>query len=323
MKSKVILSKRYMEKGVEFLSEKCELVIAEEKYSSLKEAVINNQDVKGLITFLSDKVDREIIDLCPDLKVISNYAVGYNNIDTAYAVSRGIVVTNTPDILTAATADIAMALLLSVARLIVPSDRFMREDRFTGWGYDLMLGKELKGSVIGIAGMGRIGEAMVERALGFGMKVIYYSRTRKPELEAKYNMEYCGFDELVKDSDIISLHLPYSEDVHHLINRERLNSMKEDAILINTARGALIDETALYETLRDQRIFGAGLDVYEFEPAVTEGLKELDNVVLTPHTGSATVSTRTGMAMMTASDVVAVLSGNKPEFYVSEATVLF
>lgn len=322
MKKKIILSKKYMDEGIELLRENSELIIAEEKYSSLKAAVEDNRDVEGMITFLSDKVDREIIDLCPELKVIANYAVGYNNIDSVYAAEKGIVVTNTPDILTAATADLAMSLLLAVARKIVPSDRFVRDGYFKGWGHDLMLGKELKGSVIGIVGMGRIAQAMVERALGFGMKVIYFSRTRKEELEEKYSMKYCSFDEMVEKADIISLHIPYSKEMHHMLNRDRLGKMKPDSILINTARGPLVDEAALVDTLRENRIFGAGLDVYEFEPELADGLTELENVVLAPHTGSATVSTRTGMALMTASDVIAVLNGRKPEFFVPESSEL-
>lgn len=318
MKKKVILTKNYSEEAIERLKEKFELIIVQDTGKDFVEVIKENQDAEALISFLSDNINKDSIDICINLKIVANYAVGYNNIDYKHAIKKGIYVTNTPDILTAATADLTMALILSVSRRIVESDEFVRRGKFNGWEAKLMLGKELNGSTIGIIGMGRIGIATALRAKAFGMNVIYYSRTRKKEIEREYNLKFVRFIELIKESDVVSVHIPYSQDVHHLFNKDVFNLMKNDAIFINVSRGGLMDERCLAESLEKNELFGAGLDVYEFEPKITEKLKKLKNVVLAPHIGSATYKTRLAMAMMTVNDVILALSGKKPDYLIPE-----
>ncbi len=318
MKKKVVLTKNYLEPAIDRLKEQFQLVVAEETGKDLGAVLKEHPDTEALIGFLSDKIDRQLIGLVPNLKIIANYAVGYNNIDVACALEKGIYVTHTPDVLTEATADLTMALALAVCRRIVESDAFMRAGRFEGWGAKLMLGKELRGSTFGVVGLGRIGLATARRAAGFGMKVVYYSKTRKPEAEERFGFTYARFVDVVKQSDILSLHLPYSEDVHHLFNEDTFDLMKPDAVFINVARGGLMDEAYLAEKLEKGGLFGAGLDVYEFEPKVTERLLKLKNVVMAPHIGSATDETRLEMAMMTVRGVAAALTGGRPDHLVPE-----
>ena len=279
--------------------------------------------MEALISFLSDKIDKKIIDLGKNVKIIANYAVGYNNIDVNYAFEKGIPVTNTPDILTNATADFTIALILAAARLVVEGDDFVRKGKFTGWGANLMLGKELNGSILGIVGMGRIGLATAVRARGFGLKTIYYDTTRKTHLEIEYGFEFMPFQDLVRQADIVSLHVPSSPETLHLFNKEVFDRMKKDAIFINASRGDLVDEAYLAEKLEKNELFGAGLDVYEYEPRVTEKLKKLKNVVLAPHLGSATYKARMGMAQMTIDNVKQVFAGSTPQNLVQECKKLW
>jgi len=318
MKRKVILTQKYQDGAIEQLQEAFNLIIVQGSGKNLRETLNENPDTEALISFLSDPIDKEIIDLAPKLKIIANYAVGYNNIDIHYAIKRGILVTNTPDVLTQATADLTMALILAVSRRIVEGDHFVRQGKFSGWGANLMLGKELNGSTFGIIGMGRIGQATALRARGFGMKIIYYDRSRKPELEKKHGYFYLPFMDLVKEADIVSLHIPSSPEVHHLFNKEVLDRMKRDAVFINASRGDLVDEAYLAEKLGKNELFGAGLDVYEFEPEVNEGLLKLKNVILAPHIGSATYTARMGMAQITINNVKQALAGQKPQHLVPE-----
>ena len=318
MKRKVILTQKYQNEAIEQLQEAFELIIVQGSGKGLKEILKENPDTEALISFLSDPIDKEVIDLAPNLKIIANYAVGYNNIDVHYVVKRGIPVTNTPDVLTRATADLAMALVLAVSRRIVESDSFLRQGKFTGWGANLLLGKELNGSFMGIIGMGRIGQATALRANGFGMKIIYYDTSRKPELEKKHGYVYMPFRDLVKEADIVSLHIPSYPGVHHLFNKEVFDLMKKEAIFINVSRGDLVDEAYLAEKLEKKGLFGAGLDVYEFEPKVNERLLKLKNVVLVPHIGSATNKTRMGMAQLTIDNVKQVFAGIEPQNLVVE-----
>jgi glyoxylate reductase len=318
MKPAVILTHKYLDEAVTLLKDRFQLIEVEGSGRSLADLLRAHPETPALISFLSDPIDRGIVDLGRNLKIIANYAVGYNNIDIDYAIEKGIYVTHTPDVLTEATADLTMALILAVCRRMVEADAFTRQGRFTGWQADLMLGKELNGSTLGIVGMGRIGLAAARRAPGFGLKVIYYSTPRRPELETEYGFEFVEFDELVKRSDIVSLHIPYSPDVHHLFDRRVFDLMKPDAVFINAARGPLMDEAYLAEKLERHELFGAGLDVYEFEPRVTEKLKQLKNVVLVPHIGSATHYARLEMAMMTIRSVTQALSGQKPDHLIPE-----
>lgn len=283
------------------------------KQLSKKEIIKNASDSLAILSMLTDKIDREVIDGCPNLKVISNCAAGYDNIDIDYARKKNIAVTNVPGVLTEATADLAFGLLLATCRRIVEADKFTREGHFVGWRYDLLQGMELQGKTLGIVGMGRIGRAVAKRALAFGMNVLYHNR--KPlskEMENELIARYVNLEKLLKESDIISLHVPLTEETHHLLNKKRLKMIKKTAYLINTARGPVIDEDALIKILENNEIAGAGLDVYENEPDVPERLKLLQNVVLLPHIGSATKETRENMLLKAAQNIKSVLNRQKP-----------
>lgn len=268
-------------------------------------------DVDALITLVSDPVTEAVIRAGSRLKIIANYAVGVNNIDRAAAFARGIVVTNTPGVLTDATADLTMALLLALARRVVEGDRMVRGGRFAGWAPDLLLGRELKGKVLGIVGPGRIGRAVARRARGFGMTVVAFGRSARDENDPD-DPPRVSFEELLRRADVVSLHLPLNDETRGLFDRETLLKMKPGSFLLNTARGGLVDEPALIASLESGHLGGAGLDVYENEPAVLPALLDSDRVVLMPHAGSATTETRREMARMVVEDVRRVLAGEKP-----------
>lgn len=276
------------------------------------ELIENAKNAEGLITLLTDKIDKNIIDQLNKCKVIANYAVGYNNIDVEYAKSKEITVTNTPGILTDATADLAVALTLAASRKIVQGENFVRNNKFKGWKPDLLLGIELKGKTVGILGAGRIGQETAKRLKVFGTKIIYYNRSRKENFEEETGAQKISLNKLLKVSDIISLHLPLTDKTFHLLNKDNLCLLKKTAILINTARGEIIDEDELITMLKKKKIFAAGFDVYEGEPKINPELLKLDNTVLLPHIGSATFETRTKMAQLCAKNVMRVLTGDKP-----------
>jgi len=262
------------------------------------------------ITLLTDRVDDGFLDAAPHLRVVANVAVGYNNIDVAACQDRGVVVTNTPDVLTDATADLAMALTLMSTRRLGEGERLIRSQTPWKWGMFMMLGSGLQGRRLGIVGMGAIGEAYAARAAAFGMSVVYHNRRAVDSLtEARLGARLVGLHELLESSDVVSLHCPYTEATHHLIDAAALERMQPHAHLINTARGPIVDEAALVDALRTGRIAGAGLDVFEHEPDVHPGLLALDNVVLVPHLGSATIETRSAMAELASRNAVEVLSG--------------
>ncbi len=256
-------------------------------------------DKVGLICLLTDRIDGSVVDAAPQLKIVANIAVGYDNIDAPAVKSRGVIVTNTPDVLTEATAELTWALLLSLARRIGEGERLIRRGGWTGWALDFMLGTELRGKQLGIVGRGRIGRAVAAKAPAFGMTAVF----------AKHDM---SLDELLVSSDVISLHTPGGPDTRHLINRRTLARMKRTALLVNTARGSVVDEEALVWALNEHLIAGAALDVYQNEPSVHPGLMTMENVVLAPHLGSATRETRTAMADLAVQNVIAVLSGQPP-----------
>jgi len=267
-------------------------------------------DADAAVTLLTDRVDDGFLDAGPRLKVVANVAVGYNNIDVAACHARGVVVTNTPGVLTDATADLAMALTLMVTRRLGEGERLIRSQESWKWGMFMMLGAGLQGRQLGIVGMGAIGEAFAARARAFGMQVVYHNRRAvAAEVEARLDARLVGFHELLETSDVVSLNCPYSDATHHLIDTAALERMRTDAYLINTARGPIVGEAALVDALRDGGIAGAGLDVFEHEPDVHPGLLGLDNVVLIPHLGSATVETRSAMARLAARNAVEVLAG--------------
>lgn len=267
----------------------------------------------GVITMLSDRVDTEFLDAAgPSLRIVANYAVGFDNIDLVVCKQRGIRVSNTPGVLTEATADLTWSLILAAARHVPEGDRVMRSGKWPGWAPMQLLGLELNGATLGILGAGRIGTAVARRSTGFRMRVLYADKRPNKELERELKAERVTLDRLVVESEVLSLHVPLTPESHHLIGAMQFRAMKPTAILVNTARGPVVDEAALVEALRTGQIAAAGLDVYENEPRLAPGLTDLPNVVLLPHLGSATTSTRGKMARMAAENVVAVLSGREP-----------
>lgn len=267
----------------------------------------------ALITYLSDKIDRHIMDCGKNLKLIANYGAGFNNIDVNQAVKRDIWVTNTPGVLHETTADLTWAMILGVARHLVPGDRFTRENRFKGWQAKMFLGGDVHGKALGIIGCGEIGSAVARRALGFDMQVLYHNRNRLPrEKEKELNAAYTSLDELLKQADFISVHAPLTEQTRHMIGKEQFLMMKPTSYFIHTARGKVVDDQALVEVLKEGKIAGAALDVYENEPALTEGMTELDNLVLLPHIGSASHETRDKMADLVTENVLDALAGKTP-----------
>ena len=270
-------------------------------------------DKEGLLPMITDCIDEELLERASNLKMIANFGVGYNNIDIKAASRRGIMVSNTPGVLTDATAEIAFALILSVSRRLVEGDRMTREGRFKFWAPMFFLGHEVTGKTLGIIGMGKIGKAVAQRARGFNMRVLYYNRRRiDPTEEKELTAEYADLDSLLTMSDFVSLHVSLNEDTKHMIGMKELALMKSTAYLINTSRGPVVDEKALVTALNDGKIGGAGLDVYENEPALTPGLTELDNVVLLPHMGSGTIETRIRMAAIAVENLIAGLEGAAP-----------
>lgn len=271
-------------------------------------------DADAILCLLTEKIDSELLDKAGRLKVIANMAVGYDNIDLAEATRRGIPVTNTPGVLTETTADTAMALILGIARRIVEADRYVRDGKWTiPWSPMTMVGTDVHGKTLAIYGLGRIGEALAKRARGFDMKIIYYSASRKPEMEVKYEMEYVSLEKALASCDFLSIHVPLRPETRHSIGARELSLMKETAYLINTSRGQVVDQAALVEALRQHRIAGAGLDVFEEEPIpMSSPLLRMDNVVLLPHIGSGSKETRTSMAVVAAENIASALKGMRP-----------
>lgn len=314
MPPKVFITRPIPDTGLDLLRERVDVAVhATDRQISKPELIDRVQGMDGLLCLLSDPIDSEVIAAGSKLRCISTYAVGYNNIDLDAAKSHGITVTNTPGVLTEATADIAFALMISAARRIVESDAWLRRGNFEGWAPKLFLGHDLTGKTLGIVGAGRIGQAFARKAAAaFNMRVLYHNRSRDSDFEAAQNAVYTDLDTLLRDADVISLHVPLSEETHHLIDARAFEKMQPHAILINTARGPVIDERAMIDTLREHRIFAAGLDVYEEEPAVPDELIALPNTVLLPHIGSASIETRNKMAEMAARNLIDVLEGREP-----------
>ena len=311
-KARLFLTRRLPQTVMDFLEQNVDLTFNDQNRALTKTEIIDGaRDCQALICLLTDTIDAQVIESLPELQVISNYAVGYDNIDVDAATARGIPVCNTPGVLTSATADLTWALILAVNRRIAEADRFVRAGSFQGWDPLLLLGREVSGLTLGIAGMGRIGQAVARRALGFDMRIMYTKRRPLSPEEAISGAEHVDLDVLLRKADIISLHLPYSSQVHHLIDGQAMSVMKPQTVLINTARGPLVDEQALVSALKRNQLAGAGLDVYEHEPAVHPGLLELDCVVLAPHVGSATERARVRMGRMAAENALAVLENGQ------------
>lgn len=318
-KWKVFVTRIIPEEGLKLILENCDAEVWQEETPPPREVLIEKiRDCEGVLTLLSDKMDAEVMDSAPKLRVISNYAVGYDNIDVEEATKRGIMVTNTPGVLTETTADLAFALILATARRIVEADKYTRKGIWKTWGPMLLLGQDVYGATLGIIGFGRIGQAVARRAKGFNMRILYYDVQRNEEAERELGAEYRDLHSLLKEADIVSIHTPLTPETYHMIGEKELSLMKPTAILVNTARGAVVDQKALYKALKEKRIFGAGLDVYEKEPIDKDDpLMELDNVILLPHIGSASVETRKRMAIMAAENLLAGLRGERPKHLVN------
>lgn len=291
------------------VSEKDGVLTREELLSALTQ-----KPYDAVVSLLTDPIDGAVFDAVPTAKIFANYAVGYNNIDLAAAKERGVTITNTPGVLTNSVAEFTLALMMSIAKRIPESERYLRAGKYTGWGPELLLGVDLEGKTLGIVGAGRIGYEVAKRAhLGFNMKIAYYDVKRLEPLEKDFGATFHdSVDDVLKEADFVSIHVPLLPETTHLINKERLARMKRTAYLINTSRGPVVDEVALVEALKNNVIRGAALDVFEKEPELAPGLGELENVVVTPHTASATDSARGEMSETVARNVLAFLQGEVP-----------
>lgn len=318
-KYRVLVTRRIPQEGLAMLQEFCEVEVGDFEGVLPREVLLQKVRGKhGLLTLLTDVVDGEVMDEAGGtLRVISNYATGFNNVDVPEATRRGIMVTNTPGVLTETTADLTFALILSVARRIVEGDALVRSGKFTGWDPLLLLGEDVYGKVLGIVGFGRIGKAVARRARGFDMQVLYHSRKRAPQEEKEWGVQYVDLPGLLRSADFVTLHVPLTSETYHLIGERELRMMKRSAYLINTSRGPVVDEKALVRALKEGAIRGAGLDVFENEPRIEPELLHLPNVVLLPHIGSASLSTRTRMAVVAARNLLGALRGEIPEYLVN------
>lgn len=319
---KVYVTRIIPEPGLSILKECCDVEVhpSKEWPPSRQELIEKVRDKDALLCLLTDKIDAEVMDAAPKLKVVSTYSVGFDHIDVAEATKRGIYVTHTPGVLTDAVAEFTVGLILAVTRRIVEADRIVRSGQWDKpWNPYFLTGPELKGKTIGLVGLGRIGVATAKRLSSFDVKLVYYDVERRWDVESVLNMEYVDLDTLLSISDIVSVHVPLTKDTYHLINEERLRKMKKTAYLINTARGPVVDTEALVKALREGWIAGAALDVFEQEPLPPgHPLTKFDNVVLAPHIASATIEARQRMAELAAKNLVAVLKGEIPPALVNK-----
>jgi len=310
---KIFVTRKIPEPGLELLRKQHNIEINPYNRVLTKKEIIQGLTGKeGLLCLLTDTIDKEVIQSEPKLKMIASYAVGFNNIDIETATKLKIPVSNTPGVLTDATAEMAWSLLFSVSRRIVEGDKFTRNGQFTGWDPMLMHGQDITGKTLGIIGAGRIGTEMALKSQGFRMKILYTGTKTNKILENKLKAKKVKLDLLLEKSDFISLHVPLNDSTFHLINESKLKKMKKTSILINTSRGPVIDEKALINALKNNWIFGAGLDVYEYEPKVSKDLIKLDNIVLQPHSASATTTSRTNMALIAAKNMISGLKDEIP-----------
>lgn len=312
--AKVFVTRMPPGDAVERLRAEHEVSVWPEDDPPPREALIDAlRNADGLLTMVTDRIDGELLDAAPRLRVVAQMGVGYDNIDVAAATQRGVIVTNTPGVLDETTADLTFALLMALARRLPEGERAVREGTWPSWRPAWLLGKDVHDATLGIVGMGAIGTAVARRARAFRMRVLYWSRTRKPDVEADLGVEWRSLDELLRESDFVSLHVALTPETRGLIGAHALSLMKDDAILVNTARGPIVDTAALIEALREQRIGGAALDVYDREPLpLDDPLLTLDNVLLAPHAGSATLEARTAVARLAASNLIAALAGERP-----------
>jgi len=314
-KPKIYVTRELPERGLRIIKERFDAEVWPEYAPPPKKILLEKvRNVDALASLLSDKIDAEVFDAAPKLKIVAQIAVGFDNIDIREATKRGIYVTNTPEVLTETTADFAWALLMAVARRVVEADKYVRTEQWkVSWHPSMMLGRDVYGATIGVVGAGRIGYAVARRAKGFDMKILFYDVIPRPEMEKELGAKRVDLDTLLKESDFVSIHVPLLKETYHMINAEKLKLMKKTAYLINNSRGPVVDERALYEALKERRIAGAGLDVFEQEPTLVDNpLLKLDNVVVAPHVSSASYETRSKMAEMVAENLVAFFDGKKP-----------
>ncbi|MCM3319520.1 hydroxyacid dehydrogenase [Staphylococcus warneri] len=315
---KVFIAGAIPEVGLNLLKEHFEVEMYDDEGLISKDALINGvKDATALVSLLSTNADKDVIDSAKNLKIIANYGAGFNNVDIDYAREKDIDVTNTPKASTNATADLTIGLILSVARRIVEGDELSRTKGFAGWAPLFFRGREVSEKTIGIIGLGEIGGAVAKRARAFDMDVLYTGPHRKEEKERDIGAKYVDLDTLLENADFITINAAYNPDLHHLIDTEQFKKMKSTAYIVNAGRGPIINEQALVKALQDKEIEGAALDVYEFEPKITDELKSLKNVVLTPHIGNATFEARDMMAKIVANDTIKKLNGKTPQFIVN------
>ena len=313
--SKIYIARPIPEIGINLLKEKFEIEVNPENKvlskDELKEAV---KGAAAILSLLTDKIDSEVLDAAGNqLKVVANYAVGYDNIDVKSAQQKNVMVTNTPGVLTEAVAEHAITLMLSVSKSIIAADKYVREGEYKQWEPMGFLGPQVTGKTLGVVGLGRIGSMVAKIGhSGLGMNILYYDVKKNEDFEKDVDAKFSELDEVLKSSDFVSVHVPLLPATKHLINKEKFSLMKKTAILINTSRGPVVDEIALIEALKSKQIWGAGLDVFENEPELSLGLADLPNVVLTPHTASATIEARDAMSKMCAENIIAVLEGQTP-----------
>lgn len=315
--NRIVVTGQIPKAGLSLLRKEGDVVVVPAAPRSESELIELLRDADAAITMLSDTVTSRVLRACPRLKIVANYAVGTNNIDIRAAKRRGVLVTNTPGVLTDATADLTLALILAVTRRVVEGDRFVRAERFEGWDPSLLLGISLQGKRLGIIGMGRIGQAVAKRAIAFGMEVVYHSRGFDQEAALELGAARVPFEELLETSHVVTIHTPLTPETHGMIGAEALAMMRRGSFLVNTSRGAVVDEDALASALESGHLRGAALDVFEREPAVNHRLLKLPNVVLAPHIGSATEETRGEMARKVARDVVLALKAETPRHIVA------
>ncbi len=310
----ILITKRVFPETIALLEPHAELdYVANDDGLTTDELVESARGKQVILSQITDRLSREVLAKLTDVKLIAQIAVGYDNIDVPAATEAGILVSNTPGVLTDTTADLAFALLLAAARRIAEGHQYIHAGKWTRWTIDLMMGHDIHHRTLGVWGMGRIGQAVARRGLGFSMRVLYHNRTRlAPEIERELNAEYVTQDRLLAESDFISVHVPLSEKTRHLIGERELRMMKKDAILVNTARGPIVDEPMLARALREKWIAAAGIDVFEHEPTVHPDLLACENAVLAPHVGSASVATRTRMTVMAAENAIAMIAGKRP-----------
>ena len=313
MPDKILVTREIPKAGLRLLADFDVTVLAERPptHDELIEAV---RGASGVLSTATEKMDGEVMDTAGEgLRVIANMAVGYDNIDVKAARQRGVVVTNTPGVLDETTADVAFVLMLAAARRLGEGERLLRAGKWEWWGPKQLRGFDVWGKRLGVVGLGRIGQAVARRGRGFGMEILYHNRSRNEEAEKELGARYLDLDDLLRESDFVSIHTPLTDETRHLIGERELGLMRETAVLVNTSRGPVVDEATLADALEDGRIFAAGLDVYEEEPKVQPTLLELENVVLAPHIGSATIETRDRMATLAAENLAAVLRGEEPK----------